>query len=132
MANLTTKTYNQQGKEIGSFDLNSDIFGVDVRVDIMHLAVVAQMANSRRNLAKTKGMGEVSGGGKKPWKQKGTGRARHGSSRSPLWRGGGVTFGPDGNRNFSKGINKKVRRQAIFMGLADKFNDEKLILLEKL
>ena len=132
MAKLTAKTYSQQGKEVGSSDLNPSIFGIEVRVDLIHTAVVAQRANSRYNFAHTKQRGEVRGGGKKPWKQKGTGRARHGSSRSPIWVGGAVTFGPTNKRNFSKGINKKTRRKAMFMGLSDKVIDEKLILLEKL
>ena len=104
---LKTKLYNSEGKESGEVELPESVFGVKLVDDLVHQVVVAQMANARQVLADTKDKGEVRGGGKKPWKQKGTGRARHGSSRSPLWKGGGVTFGPTNDRNFSKMINKK-------------------------
>jgi large subunit ribosomal protein L4 len=94
--------------------------------------VVAQLANSRQVIAHTKGRSEVRGGGRKPWRQKGTGRARHGSIRSPIWRGGGVTFGPTKERVFKKKINKKMKRKALFMVLTSKIKDDELILLDKL
>lgn len=112
--------YDQTGKVAGELELNPMIFGVEVKDAVIHQAVVAQQANARVALGHTKTRGEVRGGGKKPWKQKGTGRARHGSIRSPIWRGGGITFGPLSNRNFSQKINRKVKRQAIRMALSDK------------
>jgi large subunit ribosomal protein L4 len=98
----------------------------------LHQAVVAQMANGRQVLADTKDRSEVRGGGKKPWKQKGTGRARAGSSRSPIWIGGGVTFGPTSDRNFSKKINKKMKQKAIMMALSDKITSASLVVLDAL
>lgn len=132
MAKLTAKIYTQQGKETGTQELNSDIFGISVNPDLIYQAVVAQLANSRHNLAHSQERGEVRGGGRKPWRQKGTGRARHGSNRSPLWIGGAVTFGPRNDRNFSKRINKKMKRKALFMALSDRAVNESLVLLEKL
>jgi large subunit ribosomal protein L4 len=101
-----------------------------VNDDLVHQVVVAQMANSRQAIADTKDRGEVRGGGKKPWKQKGTGRARHGSSRSPIWKGGGVTFGPTSDRNFTKRINKKMKVKALFMVLSEKLREEKILVLD--
>ncbi|OGY45543.1 MAG: hypothetical protein A3J62_01780 [Candidatus Buchananbacteria bacterium RIFCSPHIGHO2_02_FULL_38_8] len=126
------KVYNQEGKEVGEQVLNPDIFSVKIKPQVVQQVVVAMQANSRQVLAHTKDRSEVSGGGRKPWRQKGTGRARHGSIRSPLWRGGGVTFGPTNQRNFSLKINKKVKRKALFMGLADKANNQKIVLLDNL
>src|SRR3989338_7273411 len=105
------QVYNQEGEKVKEMDLNPAVFEVAMNNDLVHQAVVAQAANKRKPLAHTKDKGEVRGGGKKPWKQKGTGRARHGSSRSPLWIGGGVTFGPTNERNFSKKINKKMKKK---------------------
>ena len=127
-----TKTYNSEGKESGEMELPDSVFGVELVDDLVHQAVVAQMANSRQVLADTKDKGEVRGGGRKPWKQKGTGRARHGSSRSPLWKGGGVTFGPTTDRNFSKRINKKMKMKALFMVLSGKLKDEEIIVVDDL
>ncbi len=124
--------YSREGKTAGTLELDSAIFGVKVKPAILHEAVVAQQANARVAIAHTKTRGEISGGGKKPWKQKGTGRARHGSIRSPIWRGGGITFGPRSNRNFSKKINSKVKRQAILMALSDKVASGALYVLESL
>ncbi|MFA4833916.1 MAG: 50S ribosomal protein L4, partial [Patescibacteria group bacterium] len=100
--------------------------------NLVHQVVVAQMANNRQVLAHTKDRSEVRGGGKKPWRQKGTGRARAGSSRSPIWKGGGVTFGPLKDRNFSKKINKKMRKKAVLMALSDKVAGGNLLILDKL
>ncbi len=100
--------------------------------DLVHQVTVVQVANRRHNIAHTKNRAEVRGGGKKPWRQKGTGRARHGSIRSPLWKGGGVTFGPRNERIFAQKINKKMRRKALFMVLSAKVKDEELILLDEL
>lgn len=124
--------YNQQGEKVGEEKLSDQVFGVKIKPELVHQAVVTQQANARTTLAHTKGRAEVRGGGRKPWKQKGTGRARHGSIRSPLWRGGGVTFGPSRNQNFSLKINKKAKRKALAMSLTDKLADEKLIALDKL
>lgn len=124
--------YNSQGDKIKDVELSSRIFGVAVKPEVIHQVVVAQQANSRQVLAHTKTKDEVSGGGKKPWKQKGTGRARHGSSRSPIWVGGGITFGPRKNRNFTKGVNKKQKQLAMAMCLSDKVNDKNLVIFDKL
>ena len=129
---MKTPVYNQKGEEVSNIDLPSSIFNVKLNPDLVHQVVVAQMANSRKVIAHTKDRSEKSGGGRKPWRQKGTGRARHGSTRSPIWRGGGVTFGPIKDRNFSKDINKKMKRKALFMGLSSKVNDKELVLLDKL
>ena len=103
---LKVKVYNLEGKETEEVELSEEIFDVKIKDDLVHQAFVAHISNSRQVLADTKNKGEVRGGGKKPWKQKGTGRARHGSSRSPIWRGGGVTFGPTTERNYSKKIKR--------------------------
>lgn len=120
------------GKEVGELTLEPKIFGVKVKPTLVQQAIRTQLANSRLVLAHTKTRAEVRGGGKKPWRQKGTGRARHGSIRSPIWKGGGVTFGPRKNRNFSLGMNKKAKRLALFMALADKAINKKLVVLDKL
>ncbi len=124
--------YNQLGEKVKELELNSKIFGIEIKNSVVHQVAVAQMANSRVAIAHTKDKSEVRGGGKKPWKQKGTGRARHGSSRSPIWVGGGVTFGPTKDRNFSKKVNKKQKTKALFMCLSDKVNNNLFILLDKL
>ena len=113
-------------------ELPESVFGVELVDDLVHQVVVAQMANARQILADTKDKGEVRGGGRKPWKQKGTGRARHGSSRSPIWKGGGVTFGPTTERNFSKRINKKMKTKALFMVLSGKLKDKEIIVVDDL
>lgn len=124
--------YNQQGEKVGIQKLNEAVFGIKAKPAVVHQAVMAQMANARKSIAHTKTRSEVSGGGRKPWRQKGTGRARHGSIRSPLWIGGGIIFGPRKERNYEVKINKKVRRKAIFMALSDKVVHNQLILLDKL
>lgn len=123
--------YNKEGEVSGEINVSDDIFGLQINLDLIHQAMVAQMSRIRPVLAHAKGRSEVRGGGKKPWRQKGTGRARAGSSRSPIWIGGGVTFGPTKDRNFSKGINKKMRRKAMFMVLSDKVKNNSLAILEK-
>ena len=112
--------------------LPKEIFGVRLRPDLMHQVVVSQMANRRQVIAHTKGRGEVSGGGKKPWAQKGTGRARHGSIRSPLWKGGGTTFGPTKETIFKKKIPTQMKRKALFMALSEKFRNNLLVVVEAL
>ncbi len=126
----SVKIYNQEGQETGKMDLNPKFFGVKVKPALVHEVVIAQQANARKNTGHTKTKGEVKGGGKKPWKQKGTGRARQGSIRSPQWVGGGITHGPRKERNFSVKVNKKLKRAALYMALSDKVADEKLLVLE--
>ncbi|MEA2064772.1 MAG: 50S ribosomal protein L4 [Patescibacteria group bacterium] len=129
---IQVKLYNQKIDEIGKQELNPVIFGVKAKSELIKQAVVAQQANSRQVLAHAKDRSEVRGGGKKPWRQKGTGRARAGSSRSPIWIGGGVTFGPTKERNFSVKINKKMKKKALFMCLSNKAENEKMILFDKI
>lgn len=129
---MEVKIYNQNGEETGTVNLTDGIFNVGVNQDLIHQAVVAQTAEGRRPLAHAKGRGEVRGGGKKPWRQKGTGRARHGSIRSPIWKGGGVTHGPTKERLYAKKINKKSKRKALFMSLSSKVQGGKLIVIESI
>lgn len=124
--------YNQKGEEVGQVKLPKEIFGLKINPDLIHQIVVSQAANSRKAIANTKDRGEVRGGGKKPWRQKGTGRARHGSIRSPIWKGGGVTFGPTKDRVFKRKINKKMRRLSLFMVLSGKARDKLLLLVDGL
>ncbi len=126
------KVYNLEGKELEEIKLDSHIFDIDINPDLVHQVSEIQQANARLSLAHTKTRSEVSGGGKKPWKQKGTGRARHGSIRSPLWIGGGVTFGPRKERNFAKKINKKMKKKALFMILTDKVKENNFIVVDDL
>lgn len=130
MASVTL--YTIDGSKKGELDLDDRLFGVEVNPALVHEAVVAQTANARAAIAHTKTRAHVAGTGKKPWKQKGTGRARHGSRRSPIWSGGGITFGPSKDRNFSVKMNKKARRKALAMVLSDKVTSESLIGLEEL
>lgn len=124
--------YNQQGEKVGEQELEPRVFGVQVKEPVIHQVVTAMLANRRQPLAHTKNRGDVSGGGSKPWRQKGTGRARHGSNRSPIWRGGGVTFGPRSTRNYSHRINKKMKRAALLMSLSDKVADNHLLIVDSL
>lgn len=127
---MKISVYNQNAEVVGEIELNSKIFGVKPSIHLLSEAVRVQASNARKGLANTKTRGEVSGGGKKPWRQKGTGRARAGSIRSPIWRHGGVTFGPTSNRNWSLKINKKAKTKALFMSLSDKVTDGKLIVID--
>lgn len=126
----SVNVYNQEGTVTGKLELNPAHFGVKVNPSLVHEVVVAQQANARHPIANTKTKGEVRGGGKKPWKQKGTGRARQGSIRSPQWVGGGITFGPTSERNFSVKVNRKAKQKALFMALSDKVLSDKLVVLE--
>jgi len=129
---VKTILYNQRGEEVGTTLLPKEIFDVKINSDLIHQVAVSQMANRRKVIAHTKNRGEVRGGGRKPWRQKGTGRARHGSIRSPLWRGGGVTFGPRKEKIFKKKIPKKMKRKALFMVLSGKLKNNLLIVLDEL
>ncbi len=129
---MFVKVYNQEGKEVDKAELPAEVFDVPMNKDLVHQVVVAQMANARQVLAHTKDRSEVRGGGVKPWRQKGTGRARHGSIRSPIWKGGGVTFGPTKERIFAKKINKKMKRLALLIILSSKARDKEMVLLDKL
>ncbi len=127
---MKTKVYNLEGKEVSEMNLNDKVFGVKVKPEFVHEVFLLQMRNQRQPWADSKNRGEVSGGGKKPWRQKGTGRARHGSIRSPLWVGGGVTFGPLAERNYKAKINKRARKLAAKMCLSDKVEGNALYVVE--
>ncbi|MGI5859429.1 MAG: 50S ribosomal protein L4 [Tepidanaerobacteraceae bacterium] len=123
--------FNIQGEQVGEIELSDDVFGTEVRPDILHRAMVNYLANQRQGTANTLTRAEVAGGGRKPWRQKGTGRARHGSIRSPLWRKGGVTFGPK-PRSFKTTMPKKLKRFALKSALSAKIVENELILLDSL
>lgn len=127
----TVDVRNMQGGVIGQIELNNSVFGIEANEHVMHLAVVRHLASLRRGTHDTKTRAEVRGGGKKPWKQKGTGRARQGSRRSPQWKGGGVVFGPT-PRSYKIGMPKKVRRLALRSALSSKLQDGQLIILDQL
>ncbi|MBI3458815.1 50S ribosomal protein L4 [Candidatus Azambacteria bacterium] len=129
---MTIDVLDKKGEKNGTVDLPTGIFDVKFNSDLVHQIYVSMMSNRRKTIAHTKGRGEVSGGGKKPWKQKGTGRARHGSIRSPIWKGGGVTFGPKKERNFEKKINRKMKHKAMLMVLSRKVKDNQLIIVDDL
>lgn len=122
--------FSMDGKKVGSIALPESIFGAPWRSDLVHQVTTAMQANQRQNRAHTKDRAEVSGGGKKPWKQKGTGQARHGSSRSPIWRHGGITFGPRAERDYSEKINRKMRIGALLSVLSRKAKDGHIILVD--
>jgi large subunit ribosomal protein L4 len=124
--------YNLKGEQVKEIELSARLFGRQPKAEVVHQVVMAQDANSRQTLAHTKTRAEVRGGGKKPWKQKGTGRARHGSTRSPIWVGGGVTFGPRSDRNYSQKINKKQKQLALAMCLSDRAMSKSLVVIDSL
>ncbi len=129
---MKASIYNTSAKEVGEIELPESIFGVKRNDALVQQVVLAMQANARTPVAHTKGRGEVRGGGKKPWKQKGTGRARHGSIRSPIWRGGGTTHGPVKERDFSQKINKKMRSKAVATVLSEKLRKGKLMFVDSL
>ena len=129
MANV--KVYNIEGKEVGTIELNDAIFGVEVNEHLMHMAVVQQLANKRQGTQKAKTRSEVSGGGRKPWRQKGTGHARQGSTRSPQWTGGGVVFAPT-PRDYSFKLNKKEKRAALKSALTSRVQENKFIVVDEM
>ena len=124
--------YNKDGKKAGDIDLPESVFGLPMNESLVHQVYVSMMSNKRTNIAHTKDRSEVRGGGKKPWKQKGTGRARVGSSRSPIWIGGGITFGPRNEKNFSKKINKKMKTKALFIILSQKMRDGEVLFVDSI
>jgi len=129
---MEAKIYNQKGVEVGTINLPAKVFAAKWRADLVHQVVEGMRSNKRAGTADTKDRGEVRGGGKKPWKQKGTGRARHGSSRSPIWVGGGVTHGPLAEKNYKRKISKKMRAQALFSVLSKKLKDGEIIFIDSL
>ena len=129
MANVSV--YNMEGKEVGTLELNDAVFGVEVNEHLVHLAVVAQLANKRQGTQKAKTRSEVRGGGRKPWRQKGTGHARQGSTRSPQWTGGGVVFAPT-PRDYSFKLNKKEKRAALKSALTSRVVENKFVVVDEL
>ena len=129
MANVSV--YNIEGKEVGTIDLNDAVFGVEVNEHLVHMAVVSQLANKRQGTQKAKTRSEVSGGGRKPWRQKGTGHARQGSTRSPQWTGGGVVFAPT-PRDYSFKLNKKEKRAALKSALTSRVEEKKFIVIDEI
>ena len=129
MANVSV--YNREGKEVGTIELNDAVFGVEVNEHLVHMAVVAQLANKRQGTQKAKTRSEVSGGGRKPWRQKGTGHARQGSTRSPQWTGGGMVFAPT-PRDYTITLNKKEKRAALKSALTSRVNENKFVVVDEL
>jgi len=132
LVDMAATVYDQKGKETGKITLPEAVFGVKWNADLVHQTVEAIRANLRTPVAHTKSRGEVSGGGKKPWRQKGTGRARHGSSRSPIWRGGGVAHGPRNDKVYAKKVNKKMRAKALYTILSKKFRTGEVLFVDAL
>ena len=122
--------YNTEGKEVKKIEVSDEIFALKWNADLVHQVVTSILSNARTPIAHTKNRGEVRGGGKKPWQQKGTGQARHGSRRSPIWIGGGITFGPRNEKNYDRKVNKKMRSKALATVLSQKIRDNELILVE--
>ena len=129
---MEAKIYNQKGDVTGEINLPAKVFAAEWRSDLVHQVVQSMRSNKRAGTANTKDRGEVRGGGKKPWKQKGTGQARHGSTRSPIWVGGGITHGPLAEKNYKRKVSKKMRAQALFSVLSKKLKDEEILFVETL
>lgn len=127
---MESTIYNIKGEKAGTITLPENIFGLSWNADLVHQVVTAMQANARTPVAHTKDRGEVRGGGKKPWQQKGTGRARHGSSRSPIWRGGGITHGPRNEKDYSQKINRQARQKALLVALSRKLKDGEVIFVD--
>jgi large subunit ribosomal protein L4 len=127
---MKANIYNQKGEQAGTITLPKAVFNVPWNDDLVHQVIVSEQSNIRTSIAHTKDRGEVRGGGRKPWRQKGTGQARHGSRRSPLWRGGGITFGPRKEKDYSKKINKKMKAKALFTILSRKLKDDEIIFVD--
>jgi large subunit ribosomal protein L4 len=129
---METVIYNKAGKEAGKVTLPETIFGLPWNADLVHQVVTAMQANARTPVAHTKDRGEVRGGGRKPWKQKGTGRARHGSTRSPIWKGGGVTHGPRNEKIYAQKITRQARQKALLVAISRKFKDGEVLFVDSL
>ncbi len=129
---MESKLYNMKGESVGKFDAPEAIFGLKWNADLVHQVITGMQANARPNVAHTKDRGEVRGGGKKPWAQKGTGRARHGSSRSPIWKGGGVTHGPRKNKIYAQKINRSMAAKALLTVLSRKYKDGEVVFIDSL
>lgn len=129
---METQIYNQKGKSVGTLSLPESVFGLPWNGDLVHQVVTAMQANARTPVAHTKFRGEIRGGGKKPWRQKGTGQARHGSTRSPIWRGGGITHGPRNEKSYEQKINRKASVKALCTVLSEKFRHGDILFVEEL
>lgn len=129
---MEAKIYNQEGKMVDNIKLSESVFDLPWNDDLVHQVVTSMQANKRVVIAYAKGRGEVRGGGRKPWRQKGTGRARHGSIRSPLWKGGGVTHGPTKEKIYAQKINKKMKKKAFLTALSQKLRDKEILFLDKI
>ena len=129
---LESVVYNQKGKEVGKISLPKGVFGLKWNADLVHQVVTSMESSARTNVAHTKNRGDVRGGGKKPWQQKGTGRARHGSTRSPIWIGGGVTHGPRSEKDYSKKVNKKMKAKALYTILSAKYREGQILFVDDL
>jgi len=129
---MDAKIYNQKGQESGNITLSENVFGLPWNADLVHQVVVSMQSNEREAIAHTKTRGEVRGGGKKPWQQKGTGRARHGSTRSPIWVGGGIAHGPRNDKNYSRKINKKMKAKALYTIMSKKLRDGEILFIDSL
>ncbi len=129
---METTVYNQKGQESGKIKLSETVFGVPWNADLVHQVVVSMQSSARHSIAHTKTRGEVRGGGKKPWQQKGTGRARHGSTRSPIWVGGGIAHGPRSDKNYDRKVNKKAKTKALYTILSKKFKDGEILFIDSL
>lgn len=129
---MESKIYNQKGESVGSLKLPENVFGIPWNADLVHQVISSLKTNARTPVAHTKSRADVRGGGKKPWRQKGTGRARHGSTRSPIWVGGGVTHGPRNDKNFERKINKKMKAKALYTILSQKYRDGEILFVDKL
>ncbi|MDO8430574.1 MAG: 50S ribosomal protein L4 [Candidatus Taylorbacteria bacterium] len=129
---METTVYNQSGQESGKMKIPEAVFGLSWNADLVHQVVVSMNSSARHSIANTKTRGEVSGGGKKPWQQKGTGRARHGSTRSPIWVGGGIAHGPRADKNYDRKINKKAKTKALYTILSKKFKDGEVLFVDSI
>ena len=129
---METTVYNQKGQESGKITISKDIFDLPWNADLVHQVVVSMTSSMRHSIANTKTRGEVSGGGKKPWQQKGTGRARHGSTRSPIWVGGGIAHGPRSEKDYDRKVNKKAKAKALHVILSQKMRDGEILFVDSL
>ncbi|MCX6716634.1 MAG: 50S ribosomal protein L4 [Candidatus Taylorbacteria bacterium] len=129
---MEANIYTQEGKDAGKITLSSEVFGLSWNADLVYQVTNTMNSNARENIAHTKTRGEVRGGGKKPWQQKGTGRARHGSTRSPIWVGGGVAHGPRNDKNYSRKVNRKTKAKALYTILSKKFKDGEILFVDSI